>query len=128
MAGGAPGRGGYDGAVKVDLRRFEQLVAAALDDVPEPFASALDQVAVVVERRAPPEDPDLYGLYYGVPLTDPDAAFGAAPPRIAIYMEPLLSDCANEAEVVEEIRITVLHELGHHLGMDEDQLDRLGYG
>jgi predicted Zn-dependent protease with MMP-like domain len=114
--------------MKVDPRRFEELVAAALDDVPEPFASALENVAVVVERRAPPEDPDLYGLYLGAPLTDPEAAFGAPPPRIAVYMEPLLSDCETEEEVVEEVRITVLHEIGHHLGMDEDQLDRLGYG
>lgn len=99
-----------------------------MDGVPEPFASALREVAVVVEERAPPDDPDLYGLYFGVPLDEPWAAPGALPPWIAVYMYPLVDDCETVDELVEEVRITVLHELGHHLGLDEDDLDKLGYG
>lgn len=107
---------------------FERLVGDALDSVPEPFASALHEVAVVVEERSPPGDPDLYGLYFGVPLTEPDAIVGSMPPWIAIYMHPLLEDCDTDEDVVEEVRITVLHELAHHLGFDEDRLEELGYG
>jgi predicted Zn-dependent protease with MMP-like domain len=112
----------------MDRRRFEGLVARAIDDVPPPFAAALDEVAVMVEDRAPADDPDLYGVYQGVPLDEPWAACGGLPARIVVYMRPLIDDCASDAEIVEEVRITVLHELGHHLGMDEEQLDELGYG
>jgi predicted Zn-dependent protease with MMP-like domain len=112
----------------VDRATFEELVVRAMDGIPEPFASALREVAVVVEDRAPDDDPDLYGLYFGVPVDEPWAAPGELPPRIAIYMYPLIDDCGSIEEVVEEVRITVLHELGHHLGFDEDALDALGYG
>ena len=112
----------------VDHETFERLVAQAVDSVPEPFAAAFAEVAVIVEDHAPAGDPDLYGSYLGVPLDEPWAADGQLPPTIALYMHPLIDDCDSEAELVDQIRITVLHELGHHLGMDEDQLDALGYG
>ncbi len=112
----------------LDRDAFTELVARAIDDVPEPFATALREVAVVVEEHAPPDDPGLYGLYLGVPLDEPWAASGVIPPRIAVYMHPLIDDCESLDELVEEVRITVLHELGHHLGFDEDRLDELGYG
>lgn len=117
----------YDRGVDVPLSEFEQLVADAIDDVPEPFAAALDEVAVVIESRAPAELGPLYGLYTGVPLTEGVAVTGVLPARIAIYMYPLLEHCQSAEEVVEEVRITVLHELGHHLGFDERRLDDLGY-
>lgn len=113
--------------VHVDLNEFERLVADAIDDVPEPFASALDEVAVVIEERSPPEDPDLYGLYIGVPLVEGPAFSGTLPPRIAVYLHPLVDHCRDRAELTEQVRITVLHELGHHMGLDEDRLDELGY-
>lgn len=112
----------------VDRPTFERLVAQAMDSIPEPFLTALHEVAVVVEERAPADDPDLYGLYLGVPLSEPWAASGELPPVIAVYMRPLIDDCETIDELVDEVRITVLHELGHHLGMDEDDLDALGYG
>ncbi len=96
--------------------------------MPEQFAAAFAEVAVIVEDRPPDDDPDLYGLYLGVPLDEPWAAAGALPPTIAVYMHPLIDDYPSVDELVEQIRITVLHELGHHLGLDEDQLDALGYG
>lgn len=113
----------------MDRDTFERLVAEAMDRVPEPFAAAFAEVAVIVEEHAPDDDPDLYGLYLGVPLDEPwAAAAGELPPTIAVYMHPLIDDCASLDELVDQIRITVLHELGHHLGLDEDQLDALGYG
>jgi predicted Zn-dependent protease with MMP-like domain len=113
----------------VDRDRFEELVADALDLVPERFAEALDEVAVVVEPRAPRHLGSLYGLYQGVPRTRPEGqGWMEIPARISIYMHPLLDVVRSEAELVEQVRITVLHELGHHLGMDEDQLEELGYG
>ena len=113
--------------MRIDRSEFEDLVAEAMDAVPEPFASALDEVAVVVEDHASPEMGRLYGLYIGVPLTEGVVPFGLPPPRIAVYMHPLMEDCADARTLVEEVRITVLHELGHHLGFDERQLDELGY-
>lgn len=107
---------------------FELLVGQAMDLVPEPFASALDEVAVVVEDRAPRDLGPLYGLYQGVPLTEGGMPAGMLPPRISVYMHPLIDDYTDEAELVEQVRITVLHELGHHLGFDERQLEELGYG
>ena len=107
---------------------FEDLVVEAIDEVPEPFASALDEVAVVVEERGPRDRAPLYGLYQGVPLTDGPLPSGMLPARISVYMYPMLDHCATEDEVVEQVRITVLHELGHHLGFDERRLDELGYG
>lgn len=107
---------------------FEELVADAMDRVPEPFAAHLDEVGVVVEDRAPREWGSLYGLYQGVPVTEGHVPSGMLPPRISIYMHPLLEVVRTREELVEQVRITLLHELGHHLGMDEDQLSRLGYG
>ncbi len=106
---------------------FDALVARAVDRVPEPFASALDEVAVVVEEHGPPDMAPLYGLYHGVPRTWGRQPSGAPPPWIAIFRRPLIDVCHSEEQLVEQVRITVLHELGHHLGLDEDRLDELGY-
>ena len=116
---------GYDPAVDRDA--FEALVADVMDSVPEPFASALDEVAVVVEERAPRGRGPLYGLYEGVPLTAGGPFPGQMPPHITIYMHPLIDHFPDDGALAEQVRITVLHELGHHLGLDEDDLDRLGY-
>jgi predicted Zn-dependent protease with MMP-like domain len=113
--------------VEIDRTAFEGLVADAMDQVPEPFASALDEVAVVVEDRAPREMGQLYGLYHGVPLTAGAPHSGQLPAHITIYMHPMIDHYGATGDIVEQVRITVLHELGHHLGLDEDDLDRLGY-
>jgi predicted Zn-dependent protease with MMP-like domain len=113
--------------VLIDRAGFEELVADAIDEVPEPFASALDEVAVVVEERAPVHMGPLYGLYHGVPLTSGGSYSGQLPAHITIYMHPMIDHFAASGEIVEQVRVTVLHELGHHLGLDEDDLDRLGY-
>jgi predicted Zn-dependent protease with MMP-like domain len=113
--------------VIIDRAEFERLVGEAMDEIPEPFASALDEVAVVVEDRAPAHMGDLYGLYTGVPLIEGVVPAGMLPPRIDVYIHPLVDHVRSDEELVEQVRITVLHELGHHLGFDEDQLADLGY-
>ena len=105
---------------------FEEHVRAALDSLPPHIAAALQNVAVVVEDENP-EDPDLFGLYHGVPLTERGVEAPLEPDTISVYYLPLSEDFPEPEELREEIRITVLHELGHYFGMDEDRLDELGY-
>ncbi len=107
--------------------RFEEHVRAALDELPPEVARKLENVAVVVEDEHP-DDPDLFGLYDGVPLPERGETSGSLPDRITIYQLPLEESFEDSAELESEIRITVLHELGHHFGLDEDDLDELGYG
>jgi predicted Zn-dependent protease with MMP-like domain len=105
---------------------FDDVVRAALDELPGEIAAGLRNVAVVVEDENA-EDPDLYGLFEGVPLTEGGPDAGELPNRIAIYRRPLEADFPDEDELRDEIRITVLHELGHYFGLDEDRLAELGY-
>jgi predicted Zn-dependent protease with MMP-like domain len=105
---------------------FDDVVRAALDSLPPHIAGALRNVAVVVEDENP-GDPDLYGLFEGIPLTEGGPGAGDLPNRIAIYRRPLEADFADVNDLREEIRITVLHELGHYFGLDEDRLAELGY-
>ena len=100
---------------------------AALDGLPPELAGALENVAVVVEDEHP-DDPDLFGLYHGVPLPDRGAGYaGQLPDKISIYRLPLEDSFPDPEELRREIRITVLHELAHHFGIDEDRLEELGY-
>jgi predicted Zn-dependent protease with MMP-like domain len=105
---------------------FDDVVRTALDTLPPDIAGALRNVAVVVEDENP-EDPDLYGLFDGIPLTEGGPGPGDLPNRIAIYRRPLEEDFDDVDELREEIRVTVLHELGHYFGLDEDRLAELGY-
>lgn len=109
------------------MARFEEHVRAALDSLPAELARALENVAVVVEDENP-EDPDLFGLYHGVPLPERGSGYaGALPDKISIYRLPLEDEFEDPTELEEEIRITVLHELAHYFGIDEDRLAELGY-
>jgi predicted Zn-dependent protease with MMP-like domain len=105
---------------------FDEHVRAALDALPPEIAAALDNVAVVVESEHP-GDPDLYGLFDGVPLTEGGTGAGQLPNRVTIYRRPLEADFDNPDELEREIRVTVLHELGHYFGLDEQRLAQLGY-
>jgi predicted Zn-dependent protease with MMP-like domain len=106
--------------------RFEELVADALDSIPEALGRHMDNVWVVVEERA--RGDDLLGLYEGVPLTEREAYGGLVlPDRITIYRRPICEMCQSEAEVVETVRDTVIHEVAHHFGIDDDRLDELGW-
>jgi predicted Zn-dependent protease with MMP-like domain len=105
---------------------FDDHVRAALDELSPDLAAALENVAVVVEDEHP-DDPDLLGLYHGVPLTERGDMAGVLPDTISIYRIPLEESFPDPGELREEIRITVLHELGHYFGLDEEQIADLGY-
>ncbi len=108
--------------------RFDDLVSDALDLIPAELAAAIDNVVVLVADRHP-EEPDLLGLYEGVALTERDTTYaGALPDVITIYRGALLEMCDSEQEVVDEVAITVVHELAHHFGIDDDRLHELGWG
>ena len=118
-------------------RPFEDLVDRALASIPMPFAAALDEVAIVIADDPSPEqrrenelgpDDTLYGLYEGVPRTEWGAYDVAIPNRITLFRLPLEEDFPDPLDLADEVRITVLHELAHHLGIDDDRLDELGVG
>jgi predicted Zn-dependent protease with MMP-like domain len=105
---------------------FEEHVERALASMPPQLAEAIRNVEISVEDEHP-EDPDLFGLYEGVPLPERGDWAGSLPDRIRIFRLPLEESFDDPAELEEEIRITVLHELAHYFGIDEDRLAELGY-
>jgi predicted Zn-dependent protease with MMP-like domain len=104
--------------------RFERLVADALDDLPDELAAVLDNVVVVVEDRHP-DDPDLLGLYDGVP--HPERVGDESPDVVTIYRHALCAMCDDDDELAEEVYVTVVHELAHAAGIDDDRLHELGW-
>ncbi len=110
--------------------RFEELVADALDEVPAELLAMMDNVVVLVEEQPPPgEEPGLLGLYEGIALTERDWAYaGVLPDRITLYRLPICSICDTEEEVVDEVAVTVVHEIAHHFGLAEARLHELGWG
>jgi predicted Zn-dependent protease with MMP-like domain len=111
----------------VSPEEFEGYVADALDSLPPELAAQFSNVAVVVEDENP-EEPDLLGLYQGVPLTERDRYYGVLPDRISVYRIPLCLMAEDVDHLIEEIGITVVHEFGHHMGLDEDRLHHFGWG
>ncbi|MFK5583997.1 MULTISPECIES: metallopeptidase family protein [unclassified Serinicoccus] len=109
---------------------FEEAVGEALDLVPEGLMDHLDNVVFLVEDEPEPGEPDLLGLYDGIPLTErDDLGMGMQlPDRIFVYRGPLLRMCEDREELLDEIAITVVHEIAHHFGIDDDRLHRLGWG
>jgi predicted Zn-dependent protease with MMP-like domain len=114
---------------------FERLVEQALAGIPEPFRGALAEVAIVIDDEPTPDqrrendladDDQLYGLYEGVPRTEYAADWSALPNRITLFRLVLEEDFADPRELAEEVRVTVIHELAHHLGIDDDRLEELG--
>ena len=115
--------------IEMSRGRFEELVAEAMDRVPPELATLVDNCVVLVEDDSPSHEPDLLGLYDGTPLTERGSDYVMAlPDRITIFRNPILQMCESEAEVVEEVGITVVHEIAHHFGIDDDLLHELGYG
>jgi predicted Zn-dependent protease with MMP-like domain len=106
--------------------RFERLVGEALDLLPDELAAAMDNVAVRVDDEHP-DEPDLLGLYEGIPLPERGDYDFAVPDVITIYRLATLRACDTEDEVVEEVRVTVVHEIAHHFGIDDARLDELGW-
>jgi predicted Zn-dependent protease with MMP-like domain len=110
--------------MELDRMAFEALVERALDEIPDEIAS----LVILVEDDPPPGDPDLLGVYDGVSLTERGADHTGLPDRITIFRGPLLEMCADDDELAREVRITVVHEIAHHFGIDEARLHHLGYG
>ena len=121
----------------VSKQRFARLVEEALTDLPEPFATHLEEMTLEIRSRPAlkqlrdqglEDDQLLLGLYVGVPMTERHVEAGPSiPDKIFIFQEDIELCCENERELVRQTRITVLHEIGHHFGMDEDDLEELGY-
>jgi predicted Zn-dependent protease with MMP-like domain len=112
--------------ISVTDEQFEDLVGQALDSIPEALAREMRNVAVFVEPTSP--QPGLLGLYEGIPLTDRgDWYAGVLPDRITIYRDEILRICDTYADVVREVRVTVVHEVGHHFGIDDERLHELGW-
>ena len=108
------------------LAAFEELVGDALDSLPADLTAHFDNVLVVVED-AHEDEPDLLGLYEGVALTERESYSGALPDRITLFRLPLCAYARDRAHLVEEVRVTVVHEFGHHVGLDEERLHELGW-
>lgn len=108
---------------------FEDAVRDGLDLIPDELAARMDNVVVLVEDDAPTDDPELLGLYEGVPLTERGEfwAAGSLPDRITIFRRPTLAICADREEVAEEVAVTVVHEVAHHFGIDDERLHELGW-
>ena len=114
--------------MEMSEERFEQLCVAALEQVPEELTALLDNVVMFIEDDAPAEEPHLLGLYDGIPITERDSHYGGhLPDRITIFRNPTLEICESEEEVVDEVRITVVHEIAHFFGIDDARLHELGY-
>ena len=114
------------GMVTMTIEQFEALVADALDGIPADLGSAMENVAVVVDDVSPPGR--LLGLYEGIPLTRRGNHYSASmPDRITIYMAATCEACQTSQEVVELVRKTVIHEVGHHFGIDDERLKELGW-
>ena len=124
--------------VRISRERFEKIALEAIRSLPEEFQEHVEGCAVTVERRPSrevldelgvPEGEDLFGYYHGVALVDRHIDdLPGPPPTITLYSEPLMAECDSEEDLAEEIRITVLHEVAHHLGIDDERLEELGYG
>ncbi|WP_018603256.1 metallopeptidase family protein [Mycobacterium sp. 155] len=115
-------------AARMRSQRFDELVSDALDLIPPELAAAIDNVVVLVEDRNP-DEPDILGLYQGIALTERDSWYaGALPDTITIYRDAILDICSSEDEVVDEVAITVIHEIAHHFGIDDERLHDLGWG
>ena len=114
--------------ISMSRERFDQLVEAAFDRIPDELTSMLDNVVLFVEDEAPADDPDLLGLYDGTPLTERDSSYsGVLPDRILMFRNPTLRICETEEDVVTEVEITVALEIAHHFGIEDDRLHDLGY-
>ena len=122
----------------MERERFIRLVRRALREIPAPFKQHLKNIDIVVKRRPSTaelrdaglaRDESMYGFYHGVPMTERGSDYGmTVPDVIYIYQEPLEEDFSDDRELIEEIRTTVLHEVGHFFGIDDDRLEELGRG
>ena len=114
--------------MQLSAEEFELLVAEALDEIPAELAALIDNCVILVEDYPPPDIPDTLGLYSGTPLTERGEFYTGLPDHILIFRYPILAMSNSRDQVIEEIRITVVHEIAHHFGIDDARLHDLGYG
>lgn len=113
--------------VELTRKRFEELVADALDTIPPELTRMMDNVVITVSEDPP--EPGLLGLYEGIPLTERGESYsGVLPDQIFLYWREICAFCETADQVVEEIRITVVHEIAHHFGISDERLHELGWG
>jgi predicted Zn-dependent protease with MMP-like domain len=121
---------------QMDRRKFEKLVDRAIQELPKEFRKRLENVAIIIEDSPSdelldelevPEGDTLFGLYEGVPLTERGFEAPLYPDRIRIFQDPIEEECDSEDEIKEEIKTTIVHEIAHFFGLDDDYLDELGY-
>ena len=114
-------------AIEMGADEFEGYVNEALDSIPDELIDLLDNCIIVIADDAPPEDPELLGLYEGIPLTERGVSYGGVlPDTISIFRNPTLAICDTVEDVIDEVHITVVHEIAHFFGIDDDRLHELG--
>ena len=113
------------GMEPIDVDAFEALVAAALATIPDELRAAMDNVAIIIDAESPPGK--LYGLYEGIPLTSRGSYTGASPDRITLFLATICRSAGTTEDLVRQVRVTLLHEVGHHFGIDDERLDDLGW-
>ncbi|WP_116949444.1 metallopeptidase family protein [Jiangella endophytica] len=107
---------------------FERLVSEAIDEIPPELAQMMDNVVILIEDEAPDDAPDVLGLYEGTPLTERGEWYtGVLPDTIRLFRLPILRICDTPDDAVEEVLITVVHEVAHHFGIDDERLHELGW-
>jgi predicted Zn-dependent protease with MMP-like domain len=109
----------------IDVTAFEALVADALDTIPDELRAKMENVAIIVDDESPPGR--LYGLYEGIPLTQRGTYAGARPDRITLFLATICRSAGTPDELANRVRVTVLHEVGHHFGLGEARLHELGW-
>jgi predicted Zn-dependent protease with MMP-like domain len=115
--------------LKMTAQEFDDAVADALDGVPAELLALMDNVVFLVEDEPSSDDPELLGVYDGTPLTERDGGWGAGslPDRITIFRGPTLRMCRTRDEILDEVAVTVVHEIAHHFGIDDQRLHELGW-
>lgn len=115
--------------IDMSPQEFEALVGQAMDSVPDELFDLIDNCVLMIEPAPPQEMPGILGLYEGIPLPERNNEyFMVLPDRIFIFRDPILAMCRTREQVVHEVRITVIHEIAHHFGIDDERLHELGYG
>ncbi|UJH71313.1 metallopeptidase family protein [Ornithinimicrobium sp. INDO-MA30-4] len=119
-----------EGHLTLTEEEFEAAIGDALDQIPTQLLDAMDNVVIIAAREPDPEDAtELLGLYEGVPLAERGGGMdGMLPDCIRIFQGPLERACSTREELIDEIAVTVVHEIGHHFGIEEDRLHELGWG
>jgi predicted Zn-dependent protease with MMP-like domain len=109
----------------IDVDAFETLIAEALEEIPDELRAEMENVAIIIDDESPPGP--LYGLYEGIPLTERGTYAGVRPDQITLFLNTICRSARTPDELAQRVRVTVLHEVGHHFGLGEARLRELGW-